>query len=141
MSNATSKSRKGRGVPKPEGKPDVAERGVAGFDTWEEYIADRMRRFEGQPKQRRLAETERIVSAWHRGGFRLFCELLDRAARGAICTPERARAVLPTILEVVDEEESYAAEAQRAQRLLELGKQGREEKRRRSPPRKGGLKP
>jgi hypothetical protein len=57
-----------------------AERGrFAGFDTWDEFIEAQLREFNNRPKQRRLAETERIVADWHRGGYALFCELMERA--------------------------------------------------------------
>jgi hypothetical protein len=51
--------------------------------------------------------TERLLSRWSAGGstsgYALFLALLHKAMNGPVATPERARAILPTVLDVLDE--------------------------------------
>ncbi len=109
--------------PPPPPNPSTQRGRFAGFDTWDEFVEARLREFNNRPKQRRLAETERIIADWQRGGYALFCELMERATNGGICHPRYARILLPVFLEVIDEEESWEAEAGRAKRRLKLAEQ------------------
>ena len=100
--------------------PASSPHAFAGFDTWDEYLDYRQRKHERTPNQRREAEAARIIETWHRGGFTLFCELMDEAQRGGIASIEHARVLLPVFLEVVEEMKSYDAECERTQRLLKI---------------------
>ena len=116
--------------PPAEPKPTMDERGEYNGLTWDEHVAERLRQFERQSKQRRLAETERIISNWHMGGYSIFCELLERAVAGGIAVQHHARAILPTLLEVVEELHSYEREADRSKRMIKFGEQSIRDRRR-----------
>jgi hypothetical protein len=62
---------------------------------------------DGETRQQRI---DHILSNWSPAGYRSFNALLQRALTGPLFTPERARALLPTILEVVDEMEASELE-------------------------------
>ena len=68
---------------------------------------DRINREERRKKNQAFAE--RILDRWcdkgPASGHRLFRAILQKAVEGPIATPERARAILPTLLEVLDEME------------------------------------
>jgi hypothetical protein len=63
----------------------------------------------GERRQRNEAFADRILDRWcdsgPASGHKLFRALLQKAVEGPIATPERARAILPTLLEVLDEME------------------------------------
>lgn len=60
-----------------------------------------------QRRQRNEQFTARILERWSEegpgSGSALFMALLHTAANGPIATPERAKAILPTLLDVIDE--------------------------------------
>ncbi len=90
---------------------------------------DRIQRREAlDPNARRESEAERIVNEWDDGGYIQFVKLLERASQGAIATPERARALLPTLLEVIDEETQFDREVERAAERTKFGIQMRRER-------------
>ncbi len=113
--------------PLPPPDPSVQRERFGGFDTWAEY-EEHLRQQRIEPKQRRLAETERIVADWHGGGYRLFCELMERATNGGICHSHYARILLPVFLEVIDTEESFEAEVRRTKRRLKLAAKAEKDK-------------
>ncbi len=57
--------------------------------------------------KKNAAFAERILDRWSEkgpaSGYRLFRARLQKAVEGRIATPERARVILPTLLEVLDE--------------------------------------
>src|SRR6266498_1746342 len=63
----------------------------------------------GERRERNDAFAVRILDRWcdsgPASGHKLFRALLQKAVEGPIATPERARAILPTLLEVLDEME------------------------------------
>src|SRR6266540_4924099 len=63
----------------------------------------------GERRQKNEAFADRILDRWcdkgPASGHKLFRALLQKAVEGPIATPERARAILPTLLEVLDEME------------------------------------
>ena len=62
-----------------------------------------------QRRRKNASFAERILDRWCESGpasgHRLFRAILQKAVEGPIATPERARAILPTLLEVLDEME------------------------------------
>ena len=69
---------------------------------------------------------EIVLSGWFicgpASGYSLFWALLQKAVNGPIATPERARAILPTLLEVLDD--MGEAEFQAAHDLFTLHETG-----------------
>jgi hypothetical protein len=63
----------------------------------------------GERRKRNEPFADRILDRWcdkgPASGHTLFRALLQKAVEGPIATPERARAILPTLLEVLDEME------------------------------------
>ena len=77
--------------------------------------------------------TERIVERWwdDRSSYDLFNALLNRALKGPLCTPERARALLPTLLDVVDEMDEADRQDALDQQQIEVERRQRAKQRRR----------
>ena len=70
----------------------------------------RVRRTAEERQKRNANFTELILSRWSdtgpAGGQTLFNAILSKAIRGPIDTPERAKALLPVLLEVLDDMEA-----------------------------------
>jgi hypothetical protein len=93
------------------------------IDLW----AYRNAKAKGETNRSELNEvlTQRIVEHWwdDSTSYDLFNTLLKRALKGPLFTPERARALLPTLLDVVDEMDEADREEALDQQQIEVERQ------------------
>jgi len=99
---------------KEQSGPDIWRRMFQAGEDWHE-------REKSKPEAMRIKETERIVTEWAEGGYEQFCQLLERASQGRIAERERARAILPTLLEVIHEEDMAQLELERTEQREKFG--------------------